>query len=122
MQPLSEDAAPLESRADPWDVVIVGSGYGASVMAARLAHAGLEVCVLERGKEHTQFPAQPNQLLAELQLSGARRHNRLGLYDVHVQRHLDVLVGCGLGGTSLINANVVIEPEARVFESTEWPA
>ena len=33
-----------------------------------------------------------------------------------------VLVGCGLGGTSLINANVALEADPRVFDDVRWPA
>ena len=35
-----------------FDAIIVGSGFGGSVMAYRLAQAGLEVCLLERGKAY----------------------------------------------------------------------
>ena len=34
---------------------------------------------------------------------------------------MNVLVGCGLGGTSLINANVSLKAEDRVFEDPVWP-
>ena len=39
-----------------FDAVIVGSGFGGSIMAYKLAEKGLNVCLLERGK-----PAQPFQ-------------------------------------------------------------
>ena len=34
---------------------------------------------------------------------------------------LSVVEGSGLGGTSLINANVAIIPDREIFERTEWP-
>ncbi len=34
---------------------------------------------------------------------------------------MSVAVGCGLGGTSLINANVAVEPDPRVFDDARWP-
>lgn len=33
-----------------YDVVIIGSGFGGSVTACRLAEAGRSVCILEKGK------------------------------------------------------------------------
>ncbi len=33
-----------------------------------------------------------------------------------------VLTGCGLGGTSLINANVALEPSDAIFADDRWPA
>src|SRR5205085_11977145 len=44
------------------------------------------------------------------------------LFDVRYDRDMAVLVGCGLGGTSLINANVMIEPADSVFDDQRWPA
>jgi cholesterol oxidase len=120
---LSKDAAALDAREGvTWDVVVIGSGYGAGVCAARLAAAGASVCVLERGKEFSRFPDDMKAIEAELQVNARQGvRNRLGLYDLHVDPDLDVFVGCGLGGTSLVNANVSIEPDARVFELDVWP-
>ena len=42
---------PIASIRAQYDVVVVGSGYGGSIAASRLARAGRSVCVLERGKE-----------------------------------------------------------------------
>lgn len=110
------------------DVIVIGSGYGAAVCAARLAQAGARVVVLERGREFGRgvgplFPSQPEELRNNVQIDSelfSRKH-RLGLYNFHLNRDLDVLVGCGLGGTSLINAGVVIKPDRRVFERAVWP-
>lgn len=43
------------------------------------------------------------------------------LFDFHINPDVSVLVGCGLGGTSLINANVAILPDERVWLDKKWP-
>ena len=43
-------ASPFENLGSHYDAVVVGSGYGASIAASRLARAGQRVCVLERGR------------------------------------------------------------------------
>ncbi len=110
------------------DVIVIGSGYGAAVCAARLAQAGARVVVLERGREFgreggQRFPSKPEEIRNNVQIDSelfSRKH-RLGLYNFHLNRDMDVLVGCGLGGTSLINAGVVMKPDRRVFERAVWP-
>jgi cholesterol oxidase len=109
-----------------FDVVIVGSGYGGGATAARLAAwrdgsgKGKRIGVFERGKEWRagDFPDEP------WEMPGALRHasNPMGLLELHFAGDIDVLVGNGLGGTSLINANVMIEPESQVFKQSGWPA
>ena len=113
-------------KAERFDVVIIGSGYGGGVVAARLAARGTQsICVLERGREFQRgdFPDREQTVLHETQVSkGSVRHgSRLGLFDLRAGDDLSVLVGCGLGGTSLINANVMIRPSRRVLELDSWP-
>jgi cholesterol oxidase len=48
--------------------------------------------------------------------------SRTGLYDIRVNDDINVFCGCGLGGTSLVNANVSLTAEPRVFDQTCWPA
>jgi len=43
----------MSSTPEAFDAVVVGSGYGGSVMTYRLAQAGMRVCLLERGKAHS---------------------------------------------------------------------
>lgn len=116
---------PLEIMKPYYDVVVVGSGYGGGVAAARLASAGRTVCVLERGREIAvgEFPARLSQMNRELQVSSGlgRIGNPAGLFDVRLGRHVHVAMGCGLGGTSLINANVCLEADPRVLEDPCWP-
>jgi cholesterol oxidase len=108
-----------------YDAVVVGSGYGGGVAAARLARAGKQVAVLERGREIAvgEFPRRFSDLRNDLQLSGrqARLGSPAGLYDVRLGEHMHILVGCGLGGGSLINAGVALRPDPRVFADAVWP-
>jgi cholesterol oxidase len=121
-QPLARS---LDQLRPSYDVVVIGSGYGGGVTAARLARAGKRVCVLERGKEFPtgSFPSKFPELRSEMQVRG--RNLRTGpdtaLYDVRLGDDMHVLVGCGLGGGSLVNAGVALRPDARVFADMVWP-
>ncbi|HWB46815.1 MAG TPA: GMC family oxidoreductase [Hyphomicrobiaceae bacterium] len=110
---------------DKYHAVVVGSGYGGGVAASRLARAGKRVAVLERGREFVtgEFPTRFPDLRREMQLSGGavRVGSATGLYDVRLGRDMHVLVGCGLGGGSLINAGVALRPDPRVFDDDVWP-
>ncbi|WP_191489551.1 GMC family oxidoreductase N-terminal domain-containing protein [Pseudomonas sp. FEN] len=108
-----------------YDVIVIGSGYGGGIAASRLSRAGKSVCLLERGRE-IQPGEYPNTMVAateQLQVHDPDGHigSRTGLFDLHVNAQQNVVVGCGLGGTSLINANVSLEPEPGVFDDPRWP-
>lgn len=110
-----------------YDVVVVGSGYGGAITAARLARTGRTVCVLERGRELRtgEFPATLLSAFRQLQVHrGGRRllGRTSGLFDLRAGHDLSVMLGCGLGGTSLINAGVALRPPAWVFDDDRWPA
>ena len=117
-------STPWEQRGKSYDIVIIGSGYGGAIAAARLAAANLNpkpsICILERGKEW-----QPGEFPETLDgVVGATRSdvNPLGLYELLNHPDISVIKGSGLGGTSLINANVAIVPDREVFEQFNWPA
>src|SRR5438309_3548119 len=120
-------SSPIEEIKDHYTVVVVGSGYGAAIAASRLARAGQQVCVLERGREFQpgEYPNRSTEAALELQAhlpDCAQVGPRTGLYDLHVHPDINVFVGCGLGGTSLVNANVALRAEPRVFDDPRWPA
>ena len=107
-----------ESLKDHYEVVVIGSGYGGAIAASRLARAGRQVCLLERGREFQpgEYPNTEFDGVREIQYNAPEAHlgSRLGLFDLHLNRDINALVGCGLGGTSLINASVALEPDPRV--------
>lgn len=113
-----------ESRSAHYDCVIVGSGYGGAITAARIATAALDpkptVCILERGKEWpvSTFPDTFDGLVKNARSAT----NPLGLYELLNYSDIAVIKGSGLGGTSLVNANVALVPDASTFRLAGWPA
>ena len=117
---------PIEQIKSHYTVVVVGSGYGGAIAASRMARAGQQVCVLERGKEIQpgEYPDTIEEAAREMQTDTPPAHlgSPTGLYDFRVNSDINVVLGCGLGGTSLINANVGLRAEPRVFQDPAWPA
>jgi len=116
----------IEDIQDHYTVVVIGSGYGGGIAASRMARAGQSVCILERGKEFQpgEYPDTDAEALREMQVRtpDATAGSKTGLYDFVVGNGINVFLGCGLGGTSLVNANVSLEAEPRVFQDARWPA
>ena len=119
-------ARPIDQLKSHYDVVVIGSGYGGGVAASRLARAGKRVCVLERGREVAtgEFPSRFPDLKNDMQVTGKRVRTGLAtaLFDVRMGEDMHIVVGCGLGGGSLINAGVALRPEPDVFADVAWPA
>ncbi|MGH9354141.1 MAG: GMC oxidoreductase, partial [Terriglobia bacterium] len=118
-------SSPIEQIQDHYAVVVVGSGYGAAIAASRLARAGQQVCVLERGKEFQpgEYPNTELGAVEEMQAATPDGHvgSKNGLYEFNINPDINVFKGCGLGGTSLVNANVALRAEPRVFDDPRWP-
>jgi cholesterol oxidase len=102
------------------DWIVVGSGFGGSVSALRLAEKGYSVRVLETGRryEDHDFPKSTWNLRKFIWLPrfGLRGIMRLTLY-----KDVGILSGAGVGGGSLVYANTHYVPERPFFERPEWP-
>jgi cholesterol oxidase len=109
----------LVSTTERVDVVIVGSGFGGAVAACRLAPTGRSVVVLERGQDW-RTKRKPQQFRDYVYSDRIPRVLH-GWLDLRVFRHMVVATGAGIGGGSLIYANVCVDAPDRVFCSG-WPS
>ncbi|KAF1960770.1 FAD/NAD(P)-binding domain-containing protein [Byssothecium circinans] len=124
---------PVPTMRPEYDIVVVGSGYGAGVAASQMARAGKKVAVLELGKEKWpgEYPSCLKDAAHELHTSGNAGRGaklkdleigkRTGLYHLVLGEGQNVFVGNGLGGTSLLNANVFLPPDKRTLALKAWP-
>lgn len=140
----SEVAPPKRTEPETFDVIIVGSGFGGSVAACRLAQANdalpddqkQKVLLLERGRRYTDakqdFPRLqiPDALTKDDELKTSKRlpdvaralwSNDQGLYDIQSLGRLRVVTAAGLGGGSLAYASVHLRPPPAIFRAG-WPA
>lgn len=99
--------------------MIVGSGFGGSVAALRLAEKGYRVLVLEKGKrfEAEDFPKTNRQLNRWL---WAPKMGWRGLFKMTFMPHITALSGVGVGGGSLVYANTLPHPPDSFFSAQGW--
>ena len=104
-----------------FDYIVVGSGFGGSVSALRLAEKGYRVAVIERGKrwKTADFPRTNWNLRKYLWAPLVRC---FGIQAITLLRDVMILHGCGVGGGSLVYANTLLIPPDRVFEDPRWRA
>jgi len=104
---------------DIFDTLVIGSGFGGAVMACRLAEKGQRVLVLERGRRWAveDYPRAPGDAWI-YDPDEPERQN--GWIDLRVYDDMIIAQGAGVGGGSLIYANISVEAPPFIFESG-WP-
>src|SRR5262245_2006368 len=108
-----------------FDAIVIGSGFGGSVSACRLAEAGMRVLVLERGRRWsykggngaTPYPRENSD---PWWFSQEAPELWNGWLDLRVFKHMAVLAGAAVGGGSMVYANISATPHTSVFDKG-WP-
>lgn len=102
-----------------WDAIVIGSGFGGSVSALRLAEKGQRVLVLEKGRRFApeDFPRSNMELRRWMWAPslGCR-----GPFRMTFMSHLTALSGVGVGGGSLVYANTLPVPNDTFFQAPSW--
>ncbi len=101
------------------DFVVIGSGFGGSVSAMRLTEKGYDVLVLERGKRWSS-PDFPKTNWNVWKFLWKPMIRAFGIFEISFLNNVMVLHGSGVGGGSLVYANVLMKPEDHLFDAPGW--
>jgi cholesterol oxidase len=112
-------SANKDRRAEVFDYVVIGSGFGGSVSAMRLTEKGYRVLVLERGRrfEDEDFPRSNWNIWKYLWAPIVRC---FGMQQISIVNGVMVLRWSGVGGGSLGYANVLEIPDDKLFAAPAW--
>ncbi|PSL08076.1 cholesterol oxidase [Haloactinopolyspora alba] len=102
---------------DRYEALVIGSGFGGAVAACRLAQAGVDVAIAERGRRWRpgEFPRNLSRID-----DGWLWQRGQGLYDAMPLNDILAVRAAGYGGGSLVYANVAARPPDEVFDDA-WP-
>ncbi|WKU08392.1 FAD-dependent oxidoreductase [Micromonospora sp. HUAS LYJ1] len=110
-----------------YDVLVIGSGFGGSVTALRLAEKGYTVGVLEAGRRFAddEFPQTSWRLrrflwAPHLGCYGLQRITLLRPAARGAASGVLVLSGAGVGGGSLVYANTLYQPPDAFYTDPQW--
>ena len=105
--------------AHDFDFLVIGSGFGGSVSACRLAEKGYRVGVIEMGRRWTaaEFPKSTWNLRRWMWKPGLKL---FGFYDMRPFKHVMILCGNAVGGGSITYANTLLSPPPRVWQDGSW--
>ncbi|MBL0715857.1 MAG: GMC family oxidoreductase [Desulfosarcina sp.] len=102
-----------------YDFVTIGSGFGGSISAMRLCEKGYDVLVLERGRRYLDkdLARRDWNIWKYLWVPALRC---FGIWQNTLLNGIMILHGSGVGGGSLVYANVLMEPDDKLFAAPAW--
>jgi cholesterol oxidase len=99
--------------------VVIGSGFGGSVAALRLAEKGYQVVVVEQGRRLSPADLEAGDRSLR-HLLFAPRIGLRGYFRQTILRHVGIIGGVGVGGGSIVVAGVMLRAPAEVLRSGGW--
>jgi cholesterol oxidase len=121
LEPGNEESVVHRNRQSnfDFDFIVIGSGFGGSVSAHRLAEKGYRVAVMEMGRRWT-----PDNLP---RTSWSLRHwiwrpnlGLRGFFNMRFFKHVTIFHGCAVGGGSITYASTLLPPPEKVWEAGSW--
>ncbi len=104
-----------------FDWLVIGSGFGGSVSALRLAEKGYSVGVLECGRRYADDEL-PRSTWDLRRYFWNPRLGLRGIFRLTNFKDVTVVSGSGVGGGSLGFANTLYVPPRRFFDDPQWSA
>jgi cholesterol oxidase len=103
-----------------YDWIVVGSGFGGSVSALRLAEKGYSVCVLECGSRFRDEDFADSTLRHPRRYFWMPKLGMRGVFRMTFFKDVFVASGCGVGGGSLGYANTLYRARPAFFDDPQW--
>jgi cholesterol oxidase len=103
-----------------FDYVVIGSGFGGSVSALRLAEKGYSVCIIERGKHWRRSKDFAETNWQFWKWLWAPKLFSTGIQNLTFLKNVLALSGSGVGGGSLVYCAVLLEPPRPFYDDPQW--
>ncbi|MCC1495876.1 FAD-dependent oxidoreductase [Alcanivorax sp. 1008] len=102
-----------------FDVLVIGSGFGGSVTALRLAEKGWRVAILEQGRRLTKDDFHQAAVSARA-LTWAPSLGLHGFFAQEIFQHVAILRGVAVGGGSMVYGAVSLKPKPSFYGDPAW--
>lgn len=102
-----------------FDYIVIGSGFGGSVSALRLAEKGYRVAVMEMGRRWTRENL-PRTSWSIHRWFWRPRLGLRGFFNMRFFRHVTILHGCAVGGGSITYASTLLRSPDKVWDTGSW--